>query len=312
MEISLTRRLMALFLGALILAWGAWLAVAQSNAVPAGVRALQADGIQNFYQLSPRIYSGSAPEGEAGFAALQKLGVKTIITVDGAPPDVAGARRFGMRYVHLPIGYDGVPGGQALRLVKAAETLPGPVFVHCHHGLHRGPAGAAVICRAMEGWTVEQAEAWLKLAGTATNYGGLYRTVAEFQPPSAETLAGVSADFPEKSKISALADVMVEIDGRFDHLKLIRKSGFKTPQSHPDLDPAQETLLLRELFRELARSPMIDKKGADFREKLATAEGAAAALEADMTHAVMDARKAETSFWKLDAACSSCHAAHRN
>ena len=29
-------------------------------------------------------------------------------------------------------------------LARAARTLPGPIFVHCHHGMHRGPAAAAV------------------------------------------------------------------------------------------------------------------------------------------------------------------------
>jgi protein tyrosine phosphatase (PTP) superfamily phosphohydrolase (DUF442 family) len=124
-----------------------------TNSVPASVHPLKAAGIENFYQLSARVYSGSAPEGEAAFAALKERGIKTIITVDGSQPDVEMARRFGIRYVHLPIGYDGVPTNQAARMIKAAETLPGPVFVHCHHGLHRGPAGAAVICMGMEGWT---------------------------------------------------------------------------------------------------------------------------------------------------------------
>ena len=122
-----------------------------SNGVPATVHALKAEGIDNFYQLSEKFSSGSAPEGDAAFAELKKLGVKTIITVDGARPDVDASRRFGIRYVHLPIGYDGVPAAQAVRLVKAAETLPGPIYIHCHHGMHRGPAGAAVICMAVEG-----------------------------------------------------------------------------------------------------------------------------------------------------------------
>ena len=112
-----------------------------------------------------------------------------------------------------------VPWDQALRLVKAAETLPGPIFVHCHHGQHRGPAGAAVICMATEGWTPEQATGWLQLAGTATNYAGLYRTVAQFHPPTPEILQSVSDNFSEKSKVSPLADVMIQVDERFDQVE---------------------------------------------------------------------------------------------
>ena len=41
-----------------------------------------------------------------------------------------------------PIGYDGVPREQALRMIKAVQVAKGPVYFHCHHGKHRGPAGA--------------------------------------------------------------------------------------------------------------------------------------------------------------------------
>ena len=102
----------------------------QTNAAPGSIRALHAPGLENFFQLTDTIYSGSAPEGDAGFQSLKDRGIKTIITVDGAKPDVELAKKYGLRYVHLPIGYDGVPEAQAMRMVKAAESLPGPVYIH--------------------------------------------------------------------------------------------------------------------------------------------------------------------------------------
>ncbi len=285
---------------------------AVSNALPAGIHALKARGIENFYQLSGRIYSGSAPEGEAAFADLKAHGIKTIITVDGAKPDVETARRFGIRYVHLPIGYDGVPAAQALRLVKAAETLPGPIFVHCHHGLHRGPTGAAVICVALEHWTPEQAGAWLRLAGTATNYAGLYRSVEQFHPPTVEVLKTVSNDFPEKSAVAPLADVMIQIDERFDHLKLIKKAGYQKSPTHPDLDPAQEALLLDELFKELLRSAGKEKHPADFMARLTEAERASDALHLSLSTPPLDGKKADAAFQSLADDCAACHKRHRN
>jgi protein tyrosine phosphatase (PTP) superfamily phosphohydrolase (DUF442 family) len=285
---------------------------ATTNIAPATVRPLTGNGVSNFFRLSDRIYSGSAPEGEAGFAELKARGIKTIITVDGAKPDVETAARYGLRYVHLPIGYDGVPTNQALRLVKAAETLPGPIYVHCHHGLHRGPSGAAVICMALEGWTPEQADGWLKLAGTSTNYLGLYRSVELFRPPSTEVLKNVSADFPAKSPVSPLADVMIEIDGRVDHLKLIQQAGYKTPPANPDLDPPNEALLLHELFKELLRSPEMEKHNQDFRDKLLRAEEAANSLHLDMLMNPLDPKRADAMFQRLNDACAACHKAYRN
>ncbi len=287
-------------------------AAGPAGTVAVGVHAIPARGIENFYQLNDRVYSGAAPEGDAGFAALQARGIKTIITVDGAAPDVVAARKYGLRYVHLPIGYDGISSNQAVRLVKAAETLPGPVFVHCHHGLHRGPAGAAVICQGIDGWSPDQAVAWLQLAGTATNYAGLYASVRQFHAPSPAELRTVPADFPEQSRISPLADVMVQIDQRFDHLKLIRKADFKAPPGTPDLDPRNEALQLEELFKELLRNPVTEKRGKEFRELLQQAEQASGVLEAQLKPAVVDRTKAEAGFRRLSESCNACHQKQRN
>src|SRR5581483_11908914 len=122
---------------------------------------LEAPGIENLYRISDRIYSGSSPTGDAAFEALAKLGVKTIITVDGAQPDVDLAARHGLRYVHIPVGYNGISSNSALQLVKAAQSFSGPIYVHCHHGLHRGPTAAAVICEGTAGWSSETADQWL-------------------------------------------------------------------------------------------------------------------------------------------------------
>lgn len=284
----------------------------ETNMVAKSVQPLHANGVQNFFQLGKEIYSGSAPEGDAGFAALKALGIKTIITVDGAKPDVERARRFGIRYVHLPIGYDGVPTSQAVRLVKAVETLQGPFYMHCHHGMHRGPAAAAVVCMATEGWTADEGVAWLKLAGTATNYPGLYKSVETFHPPTAAALTKVSSDFPDKSTISPLADTMVQIDERFDHVKLIKKAGYIRPADQPDLQPANETLLLDELFKELLRSPEVSNRPADFKTKLQEAQAAADAFHQSVVSELPDFKKMDANFQRISDACAACHKSYRN
>src|SRR5262249_7822843 len=97
-------------------------------------------GLHNVFRVSDKLYSGSVPEGELGFRTLQALGIRTVISVDGARPDAATARRFGLRYVHLPFGYDGCPTARALEIIRAVRDLPGPIYLHCHHGKHRSPA----------------------------------------------------------------------------------------------------------------------------------------------------------------------------
>ena len=89
--------------------------------------------------------------------------------------------RYGIRYVHIPIGYDGVPEAQGLRLARAVHDLPGLVYIHCHHGQHRGPAAAEVVHRCLdESCKVETALAELRRAGTDPRYTGLFASPEKF------------------------------------------------------------------------------------------------------------------------------------
>lgn len=275
-------------------------------------------GIANFFRLGPQLYSGSQPEGRAGFEALKRLGVRTVISVDGTRPDLETAHRLGLRYVHLPFGYDGVPESQATRLVKATRDLPGPVFIHCHHGQHRGPAAAAVCAIANDGWSRDQARDWLVTAGTDPNYKGLFATVDQFVTPRAEELARLTAaDLPGRAELSDLVEAMVAIDGHWDHLKAVAEAGFRTPPGHPDIDPPHEALMLAEQFRELARSEAAEARGASFIALMRGADRDASDLEAALRQfgkaATPDARKTvESAFEAAGRRCSTCHARYRN
>ncbi len=274
-------------------------------------RPLDLPGLHNFFDLGGGLYSGSSPGGDAGFAALARLGVKTIISVDGAKPDVEGARRHGMRCIHLPVGYDGISPARVLALAKAAQVLRGPIFVHCHHGKHRGPAAAAVICRVRNRWSVETAAAWLRQAGTSEEYAGLHRSVREFRVPGAATLAEVRADFPEVAPTPVLVDAMVAVDDCFDALKAARKNGWREPAEKSAFTPAQTAALLREHFREIARAPAARAMPADFRNSLGRAEQAGEDLRTAL--AKREGRdEIERAFKRASASCAECHRAHRD
>src|SRR3954462_1625180 len=94
---------------------------------------LKDSALPNGFRLSEKLLSGGNPDGDAGFAALATLGVKTVLSVDGARPDVDTARKYGFIYAHLPVGYDGISRDRVVALTKAAKSLPGPIYIHCHH-----------------------------------------------------------------------------------------------------------------------------------------------------------------------------------
>src|SRR5690606_22513376 len=136
-----------------------------------------------------------------GFRSLERLGVKTIISVDGAAPDVEAARARGMRYIHLPIGYDGIDHEQKLRLARAARDAmaQGPVYVHCHHGKHRSAAAAGTIAATL-GWASSEAMIErMRVSGTSPNYAGLYACTSTAVALPADLIDRVPADFPSVS-----------------------------------------------------------------------------------------------------------------
>src|SRR5688500_2602420 len=50
---------------------------------------LNEPSLHNGHRVTEKVLSGAQPEGEESFKALQRLGVKTIVGVDGGTPDVA-------------------------------------------------------------------------------------------------------------------------------------------------------------------------------------------------------------------------------
>lgn len=269
------------------------------------------EGIENAFRVTDRILAGSQPKFEVSFEALAKAGVKTIISVDGSRPDIEAAKKYGLRYVHLPFGYDGIPVNRIAQLVQAAAPDAGKIFVHCHHGLHRGPAATGVICEAIAGWTTAQAEAWLKQAGTSPDYPGLYRAVREFRLPTAEEIARVGA-LSEVVKPPALVDTMVAMDEHFDHLKAQQRAGWNAVSENPERQPSLVATQLWEQLRELARADETAKRPDDFRKLLADSERAVTALRETLRTSPNDSTRLDLAMKQTTQSCTACHKAFRN
>ena len=255
--------------------------------------------LHNVIRVGPSLWSGSGPDGEEAFAELKRMGIRTIISVDGAVPEVALAQKHGLRYVHLPVGYYGIPRGRVLELAKAVRDLPGPVYVHCHHGKHRGPAAAAAIRLCLDPtYTPEEAERYLKGAGTDPHFNGLFGLPRTLKRPTADELDRASSEFPPMARVPDLAKRMVEIDARWDTLKAGKDAGWPKPG-----ESAGEALLLLENYREMARLP---EAGADeFEKHRGAAEAEATKLERALR--TSNTGDANAAFTASKALCVRCH-----
>jgi len=308
----------ARFLGPPSSIWLALLLCAATGAAAAAPKHIDNAALPNAFRLADKVISGGQPEGDAGFEALKALGVRTIITVDGARPDVERAKKFGLRYVHLPHGYDGIPDERAAQLAKAVRDLPGPIYIHCHHGHHRSPAAAAVACVAVGLLQPGDALGVLQAAGTSENYRGLYHSAQAARRIDDRVLDRVAADFPETVKIPPIADAMVQIEHTHDRLKALAAGGWRQLASQPDLDPAHEALLLKEHYHELLRTDDAQRQPAEFRTLLTVAERSAESLESSLrawqTQGAKGAPPAAVGqfFEAATQSCTSCHRQFRD
>lgn len=266
-------------------------------------------GLENVHDLGHGILCGGEPQGDAGFAALEAMGVRTLLSVDGMEPDLERARGRGMRYVHVPIGYDGVGTNALRRLAKAVSTLPGPFYIHCHHGRHRGPAAAAAVARALHRWTAPQASAWLATAGTDPRYAGLHRDATNALPIPPDEIVRIADPLPERTPVEPLVRTMVAVDHEFEALRSLRGNAFG-PSSESAAASAMATRL-SELFREAARLEGSGPAGAELRHGLTEAAEEASRLAVQLGTA-RDPSDTEKTFRKLTESCVRCHRSHRD
>ncbi len=266
-------------------------------------------GLHHHRRWSEKIGQGAQPEGEEAFRNLKALGYTTILSVDGSMPDVELAGKYGLKYAHVPIGYDGVAPEEQLQIIKAVRDAPGPVYVHCHHGKHRGPAAAMIARECLDGISPEEAIAGLELSQTGKEYEGLYRDVREFKRPTdAQVAAAPTA--PSRVTPGGVRAAMVDVDKRFDLLKASQAAGWKTPPEHPDVSPKHEAKMLWELYREMLRLDEAKAKGEDFAKHATDAEAVAASLEEALKAG--DAAAATAAQRKLKKNCDACHSIYRN
>jgi protein tyrosine phosphatase (PTP) superfamily phosphohydrolase (DUF442 family) len=271
---------------------------------------LEVSGCENVLQVTESVYSGGEPHTEEALKALADLGIKTIVSVDGAKPDVETAKKYGLRYIHLPIGYDGFSRERGLQFGRVLTDTEGPVYFHCHHGKHRGPVALAAGMEASGQWQPGEAHAFLKAAGTAAKYTGLYEIIDTFTPPTKGELAAVDVTFPAIADTPPFQEAMALIDRQKDNLSLAEKAGWKTPTDHPDIAPAHEALQIRESFAEVLRLKTEGDRPAGYRDEMTKALDAAVALEEALRASQADA--ATTAFKALNQSCNACHEQYRD
>ncbi|MCA9303884.1 MAG: hypothetical protein KC996_07170 [Phycisphaerales bacterium] len=266
--------------------------------------------IHNLHRLNDRLYSGAEPVGEAAYQELASLGITTVISVDAVEPNKALGDKHGIRVIHLPIGYDGVPEDRGMAIAKALATIDGPIFINCHHGKHRAPTALAVGAVCAGEITNEQAEAYLTLAGTSPKYPGLWDSVRRAQTLDHAALVAYDTQLPEAMPVGDFVDAMGELDRLADTIKDLAAEDFAIPAAHPDIVPAAIAGQMHNILRALEDDPYTKEQDDAFRAILIRA--IVAASEAEELIKADDAQGAREALGQLKDSCSDCHNADRD
>jgi protein tyrosine phosphatase (PTP) superfamily phosphohydrolase (DUF442 family) len=118
---------------------------------------LDLPGLPNIFKVSDDLYRGAQPSQE-GMKRLQKLGIKTVVSLRAFSSDRDEIQNTDMVYVHIkssawyPKSLDVV---RFLTIVNDNNTAP--VFVHCQQGSDRTGVMCAIYRIALQGWSKEQA-----------------------------------------------------------------------------------------------------------------------------------------------------------
>ncbi len=271
-------------------------------------------GLHNLFRLSENIYSGAEPENEAALRQLAAMGIRTIMSVDGAPPNHAVANQLGMRYVHVPICYDGISDTEALAIAKSFRELDGPFYVHCFHGRHRGPAAAALGRLVLDGVSRQRALAEMRQwCGTASKYDGLYADIAFDEIPTAAATESFAFDFPQVCSIDDYRLAMTEMARGFDAIKALSKADWSSESA------ADVSAVAAQFAGVVARTEgmeAIEFEDQQYLGWLRETEGAARRVAALLReHQAGDTaagREATRLVASIKGTCNTCHSSYRN
>ena len=138
-------------------------------------------GLSKVGRVAPGILRGGQPE-KAGYAALRKMGVRTIINLRSSLSEREEVEKAGMKSIEVPMNAAfGVKREIVDNLIEEMMNPANhPVFIHCRHGKDRTGAVVAIYRIRIQGWSLEEAEAEMLSFGFNKMFFTLRKQVREY------------------------------------------------------------------------------------------------------------------------------------
>ena len=123
---------------------------------------LEIRGLSNLHQVTPTIYRSAQPDETSG-AALQKLGIKTVLSFRKRNKDEPLHKTQGVTFKRYPLYTWDIEEKDILAVLKIMnDPANQPILIHCTHGADRTGLMMASYRMIVQGWTKEAAIAEMK------------------------------------------------------------------------------------------------------------------------------------------------------
>lgn len=147
-------------------------AVIPEVSAPAGIV-----GIDNGYRVTDRLYRCAQPDA-AGFAALEKAGVTTVINLRANHDDADAAKGTALKLIRVPVDTWSLDDRQVVAVMRAVRDAKGPVTIHCQHGADRTGTMIAMYRILYQGWSKDAALA--EMTGPRFNYHTIWANLPKY------------------------------------------------------------------------------------------------------------------------------------
>ena len=127
-------------------------------------RALEVETLPNFHEVTPTLFRGAMPE-PAGFAELERRGIRTVVSLRQFTRDVA-VPPTNLTLLEIPMWTWAPNDEQVLEFLSiATDPARQPVFVHCAHGADRTGVMCALYRVVVQDWSKQAALDEMKHGG---------------------------------------------------------------------------------------------------------------------------------------------------
>ena len=118
---------------------------------------VELEGVPNLHRVTPDFYRSAQPTA-AGMKALEKFGIRTVISLRRFNSDRDELKGTGLSGIAIPMNTWDVEIEDVVRVLKVLQDKRGaPYLLHCQHGADRTGTMSAMYRIVLQGWSKEKA-----------------------------------------------------------------------------------------------------------------------------------------------------------